>query len=340
MSGTFAPGAPAPKKNPWIHVSETFDLAIDTMEKRKTGEVQSIKTPWESFNDAGMDGIEWNSMVVIGARPGQGKTLVADMITREAFKLNFGQDFAVLKLQFEMLGRTTAMRELSAELRRSVKYLNSAEKVGGVVQKVSEADITKAKHYALTQKFREEYIIETAMTPAGIEKAVRDFAKFIGKPFIITLDHSMLVVKDASEKDKLETLQNLGAMMTKLKRQLPIIWIVLTQLNRSIDDASRQEKAGSHSNYPNEADVFGSDALLQHTDILVAINRPSRYNLAIYGPEQFEVTSRELLAFHFLKVRSGTPRISFFLSEFEKMSIRECPPPPRKMKSKFTPSSS
>jgi replicative DNA helicase len=306
------------------HVSVVFEEATEYMEKRKSGEIKSIKTPWESFNDAGMDGIEWNTMYVISARPGVGKTLVSQLITSNAHRLNSDQDFFVLHLQFEMLGRTLAQREISAKLNRTLKYLNSADKYN----KLTPSDLEKAKEYAQKQKERKEYIYETPSTVEGIKRAVLEFLNYVKRPVIITLDHSMLVKKGADEKATIDMLQNLSAMMTEIKRAYPVIWLVLSQLNRSIEQQERITKPGI-GNFPNTNDVFGADALLQHCDVLLAINQPSKYALQYYGPQEFEV-HKELLAFHFLKVRSGDTRISFYNAEFEKMNIAEIAPPKTK----------
>ena len=55
------------------------------MYARSTGEEKSIYTPWPKFNDATTDGLEWNTLTVIGGRPGSGKTLIKDQIIRESF---------------------------------------------------------------------------------------------------------------------------------------------------------------------------------------------------------------------------------------------------------------
>ena len=321
-------------------MSEDFYAAATYLEDRKFGRVKSIKTPWKNFNDVGMKGIEWHTMLVIGARPGVGKTLIADLITTNAPALNSDQDFMICKLQFEMLGRNTAIRELSGAIGKSIKYLNSADEDLG---DLTATDLSFVKKYAEMTKTRQEYVVDTPSTPKGIGKTLRNFYKEFKKPFIVTLDHSMLVEKAADEKDKVEMLQNLGKELTAVKRELPCIIIILSQLNRSVDAPERQEKP-SQANYPNDGDLFGGDALFQHADIMCLVNKPSKYGLEYYGGEMFEVTDKNLLAFHFTKVRSGNTRISFFLGEFEKMQIREVAPPPRKSKSssttgKFTPRS-
>ena len=78
------------------------------------GDIKSLRTPWPKFNDATTDGIEWNTITVIGGRPASGKTLIVEQIVRESFKLNPAEDFRVLQFKFEMLARSSAIREYSS----------------------------------------------------------------------------------------------------------------------------------------------------------------------------------------------------------------------------------
>lgn len=308
------------------HISEAFEEATDYMSQRKQGLIKSIKTPWETFNDVGMDGMEWHSTYVISARPGVGKSALASLITKYAHMLNPTQDFNILNFQFEMLARRVAQRELSSVLNRTTKYLNNADKRNPL----TETDLLDAIEYGSLQKERKEFIIEKPLTVPEIEKAVREFIKEFPIPLIITLDHSMLVRRSSHHKTDIEMLQDLAAMITKLKREHPIIWLVLSQLNRSIEQQIRLEP-GTIGNYPNTNDVFGADALLQHCDVMLAMNKPSKYNLELYGPDRFKIDNKETLAFHFLKVRDGDTRISFFESHLATMNIYEMEPPDREV---------
>ncbi len=314
----------------WQHVTVGHDQALLQMERRQQGLEQSILTPWANFNDAGMNGLEWNSMVVLGARPAQGKTLFASLITNNAHRLNPDQDFLILDFQFEMLAKNSALREISSHLGVSIKALNSAERdpMTRMPKFLSPAELARAQTYVNSQRERKQFVVEKAQTTTGIGRIIEDFWKMYRLPFIVTLDHSILVKKDASQQDKVAMLQDLGATLTDVKRRIPCLIIVLSQLNRTIEDYTRQEKPGSHGNYPNEGDIFGGDALVQHADIVGLINRPAKYHLKVYGPERWSVIDPYMLAMHFVKVRSGDPRISFFKGEFEKMNIVEILPPP------------
>ena len=332
-------------KKAWKSQRDGFTESLYYLQGRMKGEIKSLKTPWPKWNDAGTDGIEWNSTTVIGGRPASGKTLIKDQLIREAFKLNPGEDFRVLEFQFEMLARTSAIREYSSLLGVPYKYLCSAD------GKLSAEHLKMCYDYA---KERVKYPIDVVEEPCTVSdfketiKAYmddhatteilketfkngdhmdqRDVVKKIYKKTIVTLDHSLLLKKDSYHKDKLDMLYSLGETLTQLKRVYPISFIILSQLSRGIDSPERNED-GKYGNYILESDIFGADALLQHADMLVGLNRPGKQKIRFYGPDRYIIENDRVLVAHFLKCRNGDTRMSFFKAEFEKMRITECPTP-------------
>jgi replicative DNA helicase len=319
---------------PWKGQKDGFVQALHYMKGRKDGAIKSIKTPWAKFNDAGTDGIEWNTLTVIAGRSGAGKTLVKDNIINQAFVLNKGQSFRVLEFQFEMMARVTALREFSSVVGKSYKYLCSAD------APIADTDLQACYDYA---KERVRYPIDVVEKPRTvseiktiIEMYMEEHASVIDdvKTYtntIVTLDHSYLVKQATYEKDKHEMLYNLSEMLTEVKRKYPISFIILSQLNRNIDTPERNED-GRAGNYILTSDLMGADALLQHADILVGINRPGYFKIRYYGPDRYIIDNENIMVMHFLKCRNGDTRMSFFKCEFEKMSLLEIPAPPRQEK--------
>ncbi len=306
----------------WKHISEIHREAIDYIEQRRDGSIKSIKTKWEKFNDAGVDGLEWGTITTVAGRAGSGKTLIVKEITSNAHKLNPTQDFAVLDLQFEMSTKSTGVREFSSVINKTYKELLSVGK------KIDEDDLNKLKNYSRLSASQEIYQVDTPMTVGQIKQTILEFLSFVKKPVIVTLDHSVLIKRAAGEKDIFESLYALGEMLTELKKLYPVMFIILTQMNRSIEDQNRKIP-GTAANYPTTADVFGGDSLYMHSDILIVINRPALYNMDVYGPEQFEVDDKTL-AMHFLKARNGDNRLCFFKAQFEHMKIVEIAAPPQR----------
>lgn len=319
----------------WKGQKDGFVQALQYMKGRKEGAIKSLKTPWTRFNDAGTDGIEWNTLTVIAGRSGAGKTLVKDNIINKAFVLNKGENFRVLEFQFEMLARVTAIREFSSVIGKSYKYLCSAN------GELAEEDLQACYEYA---KERVRYPIDVVEKPISSIEMKQVIMEYMEDhkyrdddgvehytKTVVTLDHSYLVKLAPFEKDKHEMLFNLAEIFTELKRIYPISFIILSQLNRNIDTPERNED-GKAGNYVLSSDLFGADALLQHADLVVGLNRPGYYKIRHYGPDRYIINDETIMVMHFLKCRNGDVRMSFFRGNFEKMTVEEIPAPPTQEK--------
>jgi len=310
----------------WKSQKEGLKESLDYLKGRKEGVITSIKTPWSKFNDATTDGLEWNTLTVVAGRPGSGKTLIKDQIIREAFVLNPNEVFNVLEFQLEMLARMSAVREYSAVLSKSYKYLCSAD------GELSEEDLQRCYEYAKKKVNLPIDIVEDAVTAEEFKTVIEAYMeekKVLGKyvKTIITLDHSILLKKKHGQQ-RLDALAELGDVLTDLKRKYPILFIILSQLNRNIDNPERNED-GKYGNYVLDSDIFGGDAMLQHADTVIGINRPAKQKIRFYGPDKFIIEDETVLVMHFLKCRNGDTRMSFFKAEFNKMRITESETPPQ-----------
>jgi len=307
----------------WGGQFSAFKEALKYMSARQSGEEKSIYTPWPKFNDATTDGLEWNTLTVMGGRPGSGKTLIKDQIIRESFELNPNDNHRVLEFQYEMVGRTSAMREFSSITGKTYKELCSAGST------ISTNVINDCYEYA---KERVKYPVDIISTPMTVNQMREQVDMYMnhhkGQKTIITLDHTMLVKRAPYQNSSLDMLFELGEFFTQCKRDYPCMFIALSQLNRNIDNPDRAID-GKYGNYILESDIFGSDAMLQHADTLLGINRPAKQKIRFYGPDRYVIQDDRTLVLHFLKARNGDARMSFFKAEFERMQIAEMPTPPQ-----------
>lgn len=323
----------------WKSQKDGFQEALRYMLGRRDGVITSFKTPWQKMNDATTDGLEWGSLTVIGGRPGTGKTLVKDQLIRDGIKLNCTTEeydsarfpFRVLEFQFEMVNKVSAMREFSAIIGKSYKYICSAG------ERISDDDLYKCRDYSRKRILYPIDIVDNPCTVNEIKDVITEYMKYHAqehedgtityKNTIVTLDHSMLIKKDKHEKDKYDMLYNFGEAVTELKRKFPICFIILSQLNRNVDSPERNVE-GSYGNYILDSDIFGADALLQHADTVIGLNRPGQRKLSVYGPERFIIDNDKVLVMHYLKCRNGETGLSFFNAEYDKMRIVEYKSPP------------
>jgi len=307
-----------------LSYEEVLDKTYNYIVQRRDGDIKSLKTPWTKFNSQLMGGLEWNTLTVIGGRSASGKSLMANMITSGAFDHNPDQDFAVLDFQFEMLARSTGIRNISAKT--GIPHRNFAS----ITEPISDDDLDAARKYIEEHKHRQIYVAERPQTVDKMYDTIENFCRHMNKHVLVTVDHSLLIKKDSSESSQLAMLFNLGNMLAEARRKLPISVILLSQLNRDIDSQARMEE-GSIGNYVKDSDIYGSDALLQFSDVLIGINRPMKNDIRYYGPRGYLMTENTIAA-HFLKVRNGKTGLLFFEADFERATMKEMEKIPHTMK--------
>ena len=309
--------------------------ALLKMKARRSGELKSLKSSWPKFNDAFCDGLEWRTITVVGARPGTGKTLFMEQLISDIIEENKDHKFRVLKFQFEMLDETNGIRKLS---------LNTASDYNTLMSKGEPVDkdlyLRCVQYYEETEKTD---VIDVVYDPCTVDEMCATIHYYMEAHkdeegnytnALVTIDHSALLKVGKGQRDKFEVLYALGEALTYMKKHYPVAFLVLSQLNRNIDNPDRC-KDGDYGNYVLDSDLFGADALLQHADVVLGINKPSIRKIRFYGPERFIVNDEDLLAFHFLKSRNGTTRLSFFKLDRENMRIIEIETPPQATKLKL-----
>jgi replicative DNA helicase len=309
---------------------ESLEKGLIKIKARREGKLPALISSWPKFNDAFCDGLEWKTITVIGARPGTGKTLFLDQLVSDIVERNANQVFRVLKFQMEMVDETSAIRKFS--LITGSDYNTLMSKDGKLVDK----NLFKkcVEYYHETSKNDIINVIYDVCTVkemcASIHYELERHKKSDGtyNNMLVTIDHSALFAIDFGQKDKFGMLGALGEALTMMKKKYPVAFIVLSQLNRNIDDPKRQIE-GTYGNYILDSDIYGSDALLQHADIVMGINKPSIRKIRKYGPEKFIIDDPDTLVFHFLKSRNGTIRTSFFKLDRQTMKIIEMNTPPR-----------
>ena len=309
--------------------------ALLKMKARRSGELKSLKSSWPKFNDAFCDGLEWRTITVVGARPGTGKTLSMEQLISDIIEENKDHKFRVLKFQFEMLDETNGIRKLS---------LNTASDYNTLMSKGEPVDKDLyARCVQYYEQTAETDVIDVVYDPCTVDEMCATIHYYmeahkdeVGEytNTLVTIDHSALLKVGKGQKDKFETLYALGEALTYMKKHYPVAFLVLSQLNRNIDNPERS-KDGDYGNYVLDSDLFGADALLQHADVVLGINKPSIRKIRFYGPERFIVNDEDLLAFHFLKSRNGTTRLSFFKLDRDNMRIVEIETPPQATKIKL-----
>lgn len=293
---------------PFIPIREAARQELRYIKGRIDGNIKSLKTPWAGFNKAGMNGIEWGSIVTIAGMSGSGKTAILNELETGLFEMNPDEKFAVLSFNFEMMARRLVGRKISKNLNKTVKQIYSADLVEKE-KNITLNEYQKAIEYAKEISNKPVWYVDIPGTVQEIKNTIEHFGirmeENLDKGILVTLDHSILVRK-SNEQNQLETLYELAAMFNEMKKKIKSSYIIVSQLNRNIESVERIQNKNLH--YPQKSDVFGADALYQYSDIFMITHRPEMLNLRAYGPLDLPVEG--VIYWHYIKTRDGDPAVS------------------------------
>src|SRR3990167_8931671 len=269
-----------------ITAEEAIEQAKEYTRKRSTGEIKSLLTPWKGFNKRGINGLEWGTINTIGGMSSAGKTAVASILETGLFDLNPKEDFACLNLCFEMKASKLIGRKLSSKLKISTTQLYSGDTIFNNFEDLN-------KNIPLDQH----------------------------KGLVLFLDHSILVKKD-SENSRLDALHGLCEMFNDLKKKYKGIFIILTQLNRSIEASERRDEDKNQIlHFVTRSDIYGGESLFQFSDIVLIIHRPEILNITRYGPDGW--VTKDKIFFHYIKTRESEPGITIMKNNLKNNEIIE-----------------
>ena len=296
------------KMLPMITLEEAARKELRYIKGRMDNQIKSLKTPWKKFDKAGMNGIEWGSIITIAGMSGSGKTAILNELESGLFQLNPHENFAVLSFNFEMVARRLVGRKISKKLQMTTTQIYNAD-VEQPDKNIKQNTYQRAVDYAKSIKGMPLWYVDIPGTVQEIKNTIEYFAmgmeNNIDRGILVTLDHSILV-KKFGEQNQMQTLYELAAMFNELKKKIKASFVIVSQLNRNIEAVERIQNRNLH--YPQKSDVFGADALYQYSDIFMITHRPEMLNLRAYGPTDLPVN--DIIYWHFIKTREAEPFIA------------------------------
>jgi len=277
-------------------IKEAFKDQIEYINRRRSGSIQSLITPWPGLNKAGIDGLEWGNITTVAAMSGTGKTTFINQLISEFPALNPKQNVSVLFFTVDMgIGKVVA-RTISHMTRRTVNDIYTNPLPNDI------ENITK--DFTDMYSSRDINYIEKLRSPSQTAKQMDEFLQTRKNNFnLIIYDHVSMVKKtgDSERGSIMELMEEINELK---KRHTNSQYIVISQLNRNIEDPQRIRNSKSH--YPLKSDLYGSDAPYNYSDIFMVLHNP-RKNLGItsYGPRKYPTLG--FMFGHILKCREGDP---------------------------------
>lgn len=218
-----------------------------------------ISTGFYDLDDLLGGGFYRGELIVVGGRPGSGKTALACALGYNI--ASRGGDGRVLMFSMEMPGRDLAARLIALESGVSVKDIRQVNLTGkydqfvGALGKVSEAD----------------FWIDESLEPSAseIRSRVREFVCEYGSLGLVIVDYLQLMVNSADE-NVVNKISEITRQMKILAREIDAPVVLLSQLNRGVETRTNKR--------PSLSDLRGSGGIEQDADVVLGVYRDDYYN--------------------------------------------------------------
>lgn len=210
-----------------------------------------IDIGWENLNDI-IDGLQYEKLVIIGARPSVGKTAFAIQMASNITK----QGIPVCFFSLEMRAKVLFTRMVSQDCAIPISFIQH----GLVTQ--SQSTLQKLNN-SMTKIFSYPLNIydDGIKSEKELLSRIRVEAKQ-NKVKVFFIDHIGLVRHSDRTMKRVEQLDEITEMLARAAKELGVTIVCLSQLRR---DAEGKE--------PNLADLRDSGAIEQNADICMFLHR-------------------------------------------------------------------
>ena len=270
-------------------MSEVIKYIADAKETK--GQSVGMRTGWKML-DTATNGFEKGSLNFIAARPAMGKTSVMLALT-ERFAIG---KYNCLIFEQEMSETSLALRRLAAKSNTSFqkikKGLITDEEFAVLVNK---ADILAENNRIFTD-------CSSAVTLTEIRNRVRKVKQQNGLD-IVFVDHIGLMKSEEKAENRTREISVFSKGLKAIAKEYDVAMIVLTQLNRSVEQRANKR--------PMLSEIMDSDSASQDADIVIGLYRENYYDQEKTDTTKNEVEELELILLKNRDGASGTIVMNF-----------------------------
>ncbi|MBQ8508901.1 MAG: replicative DNA helicase [Clostridia bacterium] len=249
----------------FLHIREVLVQTYEHLHLLQTNRAETVGTP-TGFGDLDktLVGMGKSDLILIGARPGMGKTSFALNIASNVAKQT---KKAVCIFSLEMSAEQLVSRMLSSEALVDSHNIRSGE--------LTDDDWTKLAHASASLSECDIYIDDTTgITATGMKAKLRR-VKNLG---LVVIDYLQLMQSDTKIDNRVQEVAAISRSLKIMAKDLQIPLICCAQLSRSPE--SRTDKT------PMLSDLRDSGAIEQDADVIMFLSRdyyqtdPNKQNVA------------------------------------------------------------
>ncbi len=260
-------------------ISELIQLNLKTM---NSDTKRAISTGWENYDDF-LGGLVPGEFVVIGSRPGMGKTQLLINLA-----LNLSVRVPVLYVSLDMSEYNLSCRITSSML--SVSYCNL------VTGKLKSDELKKIEHLPTIMSAHNLHIVDRPSNSIeGFKKLCEEQIQKNGIQVII-VDYLQLLSMNRFRYNRDMEIGLISRMLKTLARENNICLIVSSQLSRSVEQRGGDKR-------PILSDLRESGSIEQDSDKVIFMYRPEYYGFLMDENGISTIGMAELIV---AKNRSGT----------------------------------
>ncbi len=260
------------------HISVAVEETKQKIDKYRSGELKPLLTSSEKERKL-LRGLFPSTQLVIAGRLGVGKSskLLCDITDYcdPVLNAHYKDKIIILYDSWEMNDTANILRFISRKGEIEVKSILDYDR------KLTEERVQSLKVIADSFKGLPIYI---NTYPTNVKRWEYQKEQIQGANpghlIVNVFDHVRLVLKETEAKEE-ELISGLMLAGVRLKNKFDMINIFLSQMNRGIETNVGRNQMGTV--LPVMSDLFGSDAIGQCADMVMALHRPG-----IYGLEKFE----------------------------------------------------
>jgi replicative DNA helicase len=280
-------------KHKFEHITTSYDSAIIQIEQRKDKIIQPLKTGWDTYDATLGGGLQESTVMVIGGRPGVGKSVFSSRMLYGICEHNNLSKFVILFWNLEMRNTQQVTRFISSKTGKTVNEINSAKET------LSDTDFNIIKQMKLYVNDYPFYFFNNRITPERIKLINQELRQQFPDIHIVNLfDHTRLI-SSQNEKTEEQKITKLIAMFHEISVSDRINSVILSQLNRDIENMNRQSNP-----YPVMSDLFGADSVSQFANVITILQRPELYP-SVRKYLDWDKPLKNMIAAHILKNRDG-----------------------------------
>lgn len=252
------------RKNDLAPISDALDEAYDRMSK-----IASDKTAYRGIPsgfaqlDGRLNGFQKGDLVIVAARPGQGKTsLGMNFITNAALSEKEDLPGAKSKIKCAVFSLEMPAEQLARRMLCSVAKVDMKKAANGTMD---DSEWRRIRRYKMVLDEAEIYIDDTSMvTPSEIISKCRKLKREKGLDLVM-IDYLQLMTSGKRTENRQQEVSEITRSLKIAAKELKVPILLLSQLSRKVEERSDKQ--------PIMSDLRESGAIEQDADIIMFISR-------------------------------------------------------------------